>query len=161
MPSIYLPGDQVLVYREKKLWDGPFKLCRYDGYKTAYVEIHGLIYPFSITAVKNYLTEDPKAPNQESGPSTDHESPQTTDSNGSPISIEELLTISIGKLVVRTDLADPAPTPIFVFIVANPDDPRFKEATKAEIEGLLKPLSFKKLIFLQALLFCAPVSPAP
>ncbi len=68
--------DQVFVYREKKkLWDGPYKLYRYDNSKTAYVEIDGSIYRFSVTAVKKYLTEDPTAPNQESNLSTDHESP--------------------------------------------------------------------------------------
>ncbi len=54
------PGDQVLVYREKKkLWDGPFKLYRYDDYKTADVKSMARHNPFSITAVKKYLTEDP------------------------------------------------------------------------------------------------------
>ena len=51
-------GDEVLVYREKsKLWEGPYKIYKYDNYKTIYVEINGGIEPFSITAVKAYLTE--------------------------------------------------------------------------------------------------------
>ena len=53
------PGDKVLVYREKsKKWEGPYKLYKYDNYKTAFVTIGKGVEPFSITAVKKYLTEE-------------------------------------------------------------------------------------------------------
>ena len=58
-----MPGSDVLVYREKKkIWDGPFKLIRYDNYKTAYVRTGKLIEPFSITAVKQFESADNFAP---------------------------------------------------------------------------------------------------
>ena len=49
------PGSKVLVYREKEtVWEGPYKLFKYDDYKTAYVDTGKLIEQFSITAVKLY-----------------------------------------------------------------------------------------------------------
>ena len=54
-----LPGEKVLVYREKsKKWEGPCKLYKYDNYKTAFVSIGRGQEPFSITVVKKYLTEE-------------------------------------------------------------------------------------------------------
>ncbi len=53
------PGDDVLVLREKsKKWGGPYKLHKYDNYKTVYVKVGNGVEPFSTTTVKPYLTEE-------------------------------------------------------------------------------------------------------
>ncbi len=52
------PGADVLVYRDKSnLWEEPFTLHSYDNYKTAYVKIKDSVKLFSITSVKQFLTE--------------------------------------------------------------------------------------------------------
>ncbi len=63
---IVLPGSEVLMRREKSNdWMGPYKLYKYDDYKTACIDMGKGIEPFSlynaklfsITAVKPYLRE--------------------------------------------------------------------------------------------------------
>ena len=57
------PGRNVLVYREKKkVWEGPYKLFKYDNYKTTYVDTGKEIEPFSIAAVKLHRIERESSP---------------------------------------------------------------------------------------------------
>ncbi len=52
-------GNVVLVYREKsKKWEWPYKLYKYDNYKTACIKIAYGVVPFSMSAIKPFFTED-------------------------------------------------------------------------------------------------------
>ena len=48
------PGNEILVYREKsKKWEGSYKLCKYDNYKTAFVTIGKGMEPFQLLLSKS------------------------------------------------------------------------------------------------------------